>query len=234
MSYKKLKTLSKSVSVLITATIFTIILIIFTSSIITSILDITFIEFFDSSNLSKPSVLATLTVSQGLAFILTYIFYTKLIEKVEESLNINYDAIINILTGFVLTIIMYSIFLIITTFLNIEPESNQLIELTKSNLNINIIIVLLFSISIIAPITEEIIFRGLIQEYLLDSYNYITAIIITSILFTILHINGLFLIFIISIILGYYKYKTENILVPIGIHFLYNTTLIIIFLIINL
>lgn len=80
---------------------------------------------------------------------------------------------------------------------------------------------------LIIPICEEIIFRGKIQKYFESKINYHGAIIITSLLFTLIHIfsgSGLIFILASSIFLGYAYFKTDNIFLTIIIHSLYNIT----------
>lgn len=78
---------------------------------------------------------------------------------------------------------------------------------------------------LIAPLFEELIFRGKIQKKLENRVNHNVAIIICSILFTITHIfsnSGLIFIFVGSVFLGYIYYKYNNIYLVIIIHLLTN------------
>jgi len=99
---------------------------------------------------------------------------------------------------------------------------------------------------ILASISEEILFRGLILGYLKPFNNYgiflfgyyiSTPIIISASLFAIIHLplltTGLrllnvlsivFAAFILGILAGYYKNKSRSILVAIFIHFIFNFT----------
>ena len=85
----------------------------------------------------------------------------------------------------------------------------------------------------IIPILEEIVFRGLIQEYLnakfcntgIKSISY--ANLITSILFVSLHlfyqpVYFALLVFIPSIIFGFFKDKYNSLQPPIFLHCFYN------------
>lgn len=81
---------------------------------------------------------------------------------------------------------------------------------------------------------EELVFRGVIQRYLMETFSVPGAIIITSIIFSLVHIPAYFtpdplalvsvlsLIFGLSLILGWTYVRTENLLVPIFIHGTYN------------
>ncbi|NFN88393.1 CPBP family intramembrane metalloprotease [Clostridium sporogenes] len=77
---------------------------------------------------------------------------------------------------------------------------------------------------IIAPIFEEIIYRGIILDELLDKYNYKKAIIISALVFAIVHFNFIQLTdaFIAGIILAAVYCKTKSLIPCITIHFLNN------------
>ncbi|HMK45386.1 MAG TPA: CPBP family intramembrane glutamic endopeptidase [Methanocella sp.] len=86
-------------------------------------------------------------------------------------------------------------------------------------------------LSISAGIGEEVFFRKYIQGYLKDEYNVAIALVVTSILFTTIHIPfGLHgqdmwwpvyvsSIFVASLVLGYLYVVTGSIWAPIGFHF---------------
>jgi len=87
---------------------------------------------------------------------------------------------------------------------------------------------------IFAPITEEVIFRGGIQELLINkipaSLPKETANIITSVLFAILHLllkqePTVLLVFFPSLVLGWHYGRYRNLLAVIFIHFFYNLVL---------
>ncbi len=63
----------------------------------------------------------------------------------------------------------------------------------------------IFNIIIIAPIMEEIIFRGVILSKLLTTYSFIKSLIISTILFSIIHFNPsmIFAAIILSILSGW-------------------------------
>jgi membrane protease YdiL (CAAX protease family) len=78
---------------------------------------------------------------------------------------------------------------------------------------------------IIAPICEEIIFRGMMLNYFLKKIEKKwLAIIFNSIIFTILHLNiqASVPLFIMSIFFCYIYLKTQNIFYPIGFHIILN------------
>lgn len=80
------------------------------------------------------------------------------------------------------------------------------------------------TIVIAAPILEELIFRGIILDGLLKRYSPLKSIIISSILFGIVHLNPWQFIsaFIIGLFSGWVYYKTRNLTLSILIHFVNN------------
>ena len=96
---------------------------------------------------------------------------------------------------------------------------------------------------------EEIVYRGVIQNYLMKKMNTPLALIISSLCFSITHIGryqdlmSLFCIVVIGSVFGYIFAKTRSLYLPIGIHFawdffgslfgvgksIFNTNLILVF-----
>ena len=79
-------------------------------------------------------------------------------------------------------------------------------------------------IAIIPSIIEELFFRGIIQQGLINKYSPKIGIILTSLLFAIIHINPhvLLTIFLFSILLGFIYYLYKNLIYNILIHFFLN------------
>lgn len=80
------------------------------------------------------------------------------------------------------------------------------------------------SLTIIAPLFEEIIFRGIILEGLLKRYNVLISLLFSSLIFGIAHLNILQGInaFFISLIIGFIYVKTKSILLCILAHSINN------------
>jgi Predicted metal-dependent membrane protease len=85
-------------------------------------------------------------------------------------------------------------------------------------------LLLIVSTSIIGPILEEVVFRGLLFKTLSKEFENKTAIIITVLVFTLFHGNSQNIIYILTMgfIFTYFYFKTNNILVPITMHILSN------------
>ena len=88
------------------------------------------------------------------------------------------------------------------------------------------LVVLFVATCLFAPVCEEIIFRFGIYEYInKKGMSNIFNMIITSIIFAIIHfygINAIIILIIISYIWNYAYFKTNNLLYPILLHFIHN------------
>lgn len=81
------------------------------------------------------------------------------------------------------------------------------------------------SIAIAAPVLEEFIFRGIVLEGLLRNYSPRKAILISSFLFGIVHLNPWQFISAMAIgcLAGWVYYRSRNLWLPILIHFANNS-----------
>ena len=116
------------------------------------------------------------------------------------------------------------VFLYISMFQDQTIDLKNILSDTKS----------LFFLIVFYPVVEELAFRGMIQEYIstktkqYPSYFYISvANILTSILFVLMHFVHhtplwALLVFIPSLIFGYFKEQYKSILPSIFLHMFYN------------
>ncbi|EMB42934.1 CPBP family intramembrane glutamic endopeptidase [Treponema denticola] len=87
---------------------------------------------------------------------------------------------------------------------------------------------MLIATVIISPIFEEILYRGLMYNKLKEISNAFIGVLISSILFALLHIPkygfgiNMFFLFLAGILLSYCYEKTDNIYVPIFVHSINN------------
>ena len=122
----------------------------------------------------------------------------------------------------------------VSIFTNGISQNETLIRNTMKS-NIPYFIYTCISCSIIAPIMEEIVFRKSIKKIIPTKYLFI---IISGLLFGSMHVLGLVenpfdYLYILpysipGFVLAYTYEKSNNIFVPIGIHFFHNTVLLII------
>lgn len=77
---------------------------------------------------------------------------------------------------------------------------------------------------VLAPLLEEVLFRGLIQGALNRKYNALVSILLASLIFGIVHIIPQQIVnaFVIGIILGYIYYRTQSLATVVIIHAINN------------
>ena len=104
------------------------------------------------------------------------------------------------------------------------PEMQEIVQTMISSDDVTIRITLLFSAIIVAPMVEEIIFRGYIYPILKRYSHRLFAGFMTSLLFAVVHghMEGLIPLLFLAIILTLCYEITGSIFVPILIHALFN------------
>lgn len=95
--------------------------------------------------------------------------------------------------------------------------------------------IVILSVLFIAPITEEIIFRGYLFDVFKRSLGAYSSIILTSIIFTLAHFPHLdielphtAIILLLGFTFGILRYKTGSIFAPMAFHGLYNLVYVIV------
>jgi hypothetical protein len=85
--------------------------------------------------------------------------------------------------------------------------------------------------AVIPAISEEFLFRGFGQRALEEKNSVLFSVTVTGVIFGVIHFNlvNLFPLILIGVFLGYLAHYSNNILVPIFIHFLNNAVSILFF-----
>lgn len=122
---------------------------------------------------------------------------------------------------------IFSISITINPILELFSESLESIYTTMLNMNSFMLITCVF----IAPVVEEILFRGIIQSDFQNKYGAVFSIIASSLIFAIIHIipAQIISVFFTSLIIGLVYYKTNSLWSVIFIHFFNNIASVIIF-----
>ena len=180
----------------------------------------------------------------GTFIIPTVIFYHLRGENLKKGIKMNNNIkFYDILNLFLLSIIMIPIAnafgylnskIILPDFLYfIENIENQTILLTEKFLEMKSLldlIQMIFIIGITASICEEFLFRGVIQNLLIEKLNSVHySVLISALIFSIFHLQFSAILprFILGIIIGYVYLNYKNLIHPILLHFSYNSTLVI-------
>jgi len=108
---------------------------------------------------------------------------------------------------------------IISPLVNLLPIPEWFLEVMK-NMGSPTHFAMLIAFVVAAPVLEEIIFRGIILDGLLKKYSPTTAIIASSILFGLIHMNPWQFIsaFLGGIFIGWVYYRSRNLSLAIIIH----------------
>lgn len=114
---------------------------------------------------------------------------------------------------------------------NSENEANSLTEAFLSSSSIKGLFVNILMIGILPAIGEELIFRGILQKLFIKWTNNIhIGIVITALVFSFIHFQfyGFLPRFMLGVIFGYLFVWSGSIWVPILIHFINNTSIVIV------
>jgi membrane protease YdiL (CAAX protease family) len=83
---------------------------------------------------------------------------------------------------------------------------------------------LFFIVIIVAPVFEEILFRGILLPFAVRRVGFRTGIVLTSLIFGGLHVHlpSFFPLFLLSVVFSLAYAHTRSLLVPVGMHVLFN------------
>lgn len=129
-------------------------------------------------------------------------------------INFTFIAAISITLFIILFPSLYDYFINFLSEQNIEPESRSALSL----------IIPMISTAILTPIWEELFFRGIVLRKLTKRLKPITAILISSLIFAIVHSGfiGITHAFLMGCMLAYLYLLKQNIWIPIVLHAVIN------------
>lgn len=171
--------------------------------------------------------------------ICVYVFYIVKVEyhQSTESLGLSMvSALDNIKQGiklylFTIPFIIIAGYLVnlIASYYGAEPEIQEVVKWVLEEKSPFTLMSLVFFGIIVAPIIEEILFRGFLQSALKNTFGSRYAIMISAFLFSGVHMDlfALMQIFILGILLGYLYEKTQTLIAPIVVHILHNSLTLI-------
>jgi uncharacterized protein len=111
----------------------------------------------------------------------------------------------------------------------ILPPPRFFIELMKQMFFSPNVVSRVWLLVIIAPITEELLFRGIMLRGLLSRYRPINAVIITALLFALVHLNPwqFFSALFLGLVLGWFYVRSGSVTICIVGHAVYNSMSVI-------
>ncbi len=192
--------------------------------IITILLAVIFqLKIFKSFNInSSLQIILINTISFGIAIFIGY-----------KKSNLKWNQIFSTKMPDPIILFSLTIFSIGTIIISSEIENifryfinvpEFFYELTNDLNDSRFMVYAFIAISIVAPITEELMFRGIILRGFLLNYSKIKSVILTAFLFAFIHLNPLqfFGAFLFGIFAAIIILNTKNLLLTIYFHSLFN------------
>lgn len=169
-----------------------------------------------------------------LAYIIFFVVYNKL-NKINSSYACGLKSKITLLPISISLVIGLIAVLFIAPFINmVDFGLGKLGYNPDSSLPFNMygvggLFLGIFLMAVLPAISEELIFRGIVQKAMLKNYKPVTAIIFTAIIFTLFHgsLQQTLFQFILGICLGYVAFMGGNLIYSIILHFINNTLIIL-------
>jgi len=185
---------------------------------------------------SPPStwVIAVTSSLQYVGFmfiVVAYLAYTDVPDLVRSRLPSFEDAVW-IVAGLIGLFVAVSLVGVLVTVLGADQAENTVVALGQEDPDLFLLMIPI-TILFVAP-GEELVFRGLVQGLFRRAYGVVPAIAIASVFFGVVHyvalagsgkLTYILVATLLGVFLGAIYERTENILVPIVVHGLYNAIL---------
>ena len=176
------------------------------------------------NQIDKVYLYLSFLLGQGV-IILPPIFYLNFKKKsILDSFRVKPVSFKIILHSIIFSIGIIILFDALDRFIHqIVPTPDYIIDLGKimqpeSNLGL---LFLFLAVVVMAPIGEEVVFRGFLQKFLEEQWKDVTrAVLITSLFFAVIHFNPYWTIqiYLLGVILGFLSWKTKSIIPSIILH----------------
>ena len=135
-----------------------------------------------------------------------------------------------LIIGLSLLLLIGAVILMSLTSLIGNSYENSKTEAIQKNLAIHTIIIAFISAAIISPVYEEIFYRGFLYRWLRTRFGLIAALILSSLIFTIVHIptyNVMPVNFLSGVIFAWAYERTSSVWPPVIIHGLTNGLMVL-------
>jgi len=189
-------------------------------------------NFLDNIGHRNVALFVTLFINLSVC---SYVFYIVYVER-HQSISALGLSLVNVSNNVKQGIIKYLITLplimlagfvinLISNYYGVNPEMQDVVKWILEEKSLFILISLLFFGIIIAPLIEEIIFRGFLQSALKNYFGERYAVLVSASLFAAVHMDifAFFQILILGILLGYLYEKTQTLAASVVVHILHNS-----------
>jgi membrane protease YdiL (CAAX protease family) len=181
----------------------------------------------EAAGILSPLVLWSLIIANVVAIVLIVlvvrVYYNEPISLLGFTTKNMPKAVLYGIAGYAVTmLVLTSISYPIEQRVGVDPTQQAL---AKSAMVPSLVPLLLLSGAIVAPIAEEVVFRGYLYKACRDQFKPMYAIGLNAALFSLLHfeLRAVLWLFILGIALAYVYEKTGNLVAPITLHMLNNT-----------
>jgi membrane protease YdiL (CAAX protease family) len=179
--------------------------------------------FFKSSSVLEGNA-AVLFILGGLVFILVPVFYVRIrdynaVELFRLYIPPGEVLLLSIPLGLAIGVISDEIDRIVQIFLPTPEIFLKYLDSLKADTPIDWLLLLL-GVVIIASISEEILFRGFLQVSLERKGDITRAVILSSVTWTIIHVNPYWAIqiFVTGVIIGFLAWRTNSVFPSMIVH----------------
>ncbi len=182
-------------------------------------------------NMLVTSIEIVLIITQMIiiAFPLLYCYYIKC--DFRETFGLRKFDIKYLAMGIPMAVVaFFTISFIQNIMLDLIPSLQTLVDAMEDAIDLGGLLSQIVVISVLPAICEEVFFRGfLLKSFKVDKYP-VMAIILTSLLFGIFHMNVLQFVtgLLLGLVLGFVTYKSKSIYPAMILHFLNNATAVVI------
>jgi len=192
-------------------------------------------EFFNSSNISNASFVVLYTIQVVLMLGVVWFFALFKRKSGLRDLGLRYYSILStIWYSFISLIAIFAlsflyVFLLNTMFGIDAPSSKIEVLVRNGSISSNTLLII---VTLVAPLSEEIFFRGFLYQAFKKSWGVNAGLFLSSFLFAAVHLEiySFIPIMIIGWLLAYLFEKTRSLLPAIFLHGIYNLALILILL----
>jgi len=169
-------------------------------------------------------------IDQKMAVISILLFMYLNIYDIEKTKKVyTTEKLKNTLILFIIANIVIYIVSISSKYLLPEFDEQNIVQYFKHN---KITELEVLNIVVVVPIIEEIVFRGLFYKLLRSYFSIVPSMLMSSIIFSIVHKNILvsIVLFSLGLILCYSYERNKSIIYPIVIHSLFNLLMLLLIL----
>lgn len=169
-------------------------------------------------------------IDQKMAVISILLFMYLNIYDIEKTKKVyTTEKLKNTLILFIIANIVIYIVSISSKYLLPEFDEQNIVQYFKHN---KITELDILNIVVVVPIIEEIVFRGLFYKLLRSYFSIVPSMLMSSIIFSIVHKNILvsIVLFSLGLILCYSYERNKSIIYPIVIHSLFNLLMLLLIL----